>query len=178
MAMPRRDGAVTDHSSPFYNAVSDVSSFCPRGPTDKASAYGAEDSEFESLRGYTFCVKKGFPVAVGVRREIASTDGADVAMGDSQGVEQLVAHKRSSKEGRTRFFARGSLPCVAPSSLPRLLPPFLAWPWLVLCLVLASCLAHPSPRPCLFLCPVPCLVLLARFPLSRLLSISANDLSP
>eukprot|EP00964_Phaeocystis_antarctica_P061736 scaffold36921_cov33-Phaeocystis_antarctica.AAC.1 len=51
MAMPRRDGAVTDHSSPFYNAVSAVTSFCPRGPTDKASAYGAEDSEFESLRG-------------------------------------------------------------------------------------------------------------------------------
>ena len=92
----------------------------------------------------------------------------------------LYSYQRyhSPKEGRTRFFARGSLPCVAPSSLPRLLPPFLAWPWLVLCLVLASCLAHPSPRPCLFLCPVPCLVLLARFPLSRLLSISANDLSP
>eukprot|EP00964_Phaeocystis_antarctica_P074412 scaffold45749_cov60-Phaeocystis_antarctica.AAC.2 len=26
-------------------------SYSPRGPTDKASAYGAEDSEFESLRG-------------------------------------------------------------------------------------------------------------------------------
>ena len=25
---------------------------CPHGPTDKASAYGAEDSEFESLWGY------------------------------------------------------------------------------------------------------------------------------
>ena len=41
------------HSSQINTVVSAVTSFCPRGPTDKASAYGAEDSEFESLRGYT-----------------------------------------------------------------------------------------------------------------------------